>query len=87
LRGPDNDAADADKAFLKWDAAVGDLNQNTRDLPPLKAEMLSTCLMYASLHASKADPYYQAYAQLQASLAHVVCPFGGLTVTVSRKHS
>jgi len=31
--------------------------------------MLSTCLMVASLHASKEDSYYQAYAQLQAALA------------------
>ena len=80
LRGPDHDTADADKAFRKWDAAVGDLNQNARDLPPLTAEMLSTCLMYASLHASKADPYYQAYSQLQASLAQSSVTFDAATV-------
>ena len=65
LRGPDHDAADPDKAFRKWDAAVGSLNQNALDLPPLNAQMLSTCLMYASLHASKEDSYYQAYAQFK----------------------
>jgi len=37
--------------------------------PPLDAKMLSTYLMVASLHASKEESYYQAYAQLQAALA------------------
>ena len=69
LQGPDHDTTDPDKAFRKWDAAVGSLNQNAVDLPPLDAKMLSTCLMVASLHASKEDSYYQAYLQLQATLA------------------
>lgn len=69
LQGPDHDTTDPAKAFRKWDAAVGSLNQNALDLPPLDAKMLSTCLMVASLHASKEESYYQAYAQLQAALA------------------
>jgi len=69
LQGPDHDTTDPAKAFRKWDAAVGSLNQNALDLPPLDAKMLSTCLMVASLHASKEDSYYQAYLQLQATLA------------------
>jgi len=70
LQGPDHDTTDPAKAFRKWDAAVGSLNQNALDLPPLDAKMLSTCLMVASLHASKEDSYYQAYLQLQATLQY-----------------
>ena len=44
------------------------------------AKMLSTCLMVASLHASKEDSYYQAYAQLQAALALPSATFDGPTV-------
>ena len=69
LQGPDHDTTDPAKAFRKWDAAVGSLNPNAPDLPPLDAKMVSTCLMVASLHASKEDSYYQAYLQLQATLA------------------
>ena len=69
LRGPDHDTVDPTKAFRQWDAAVGALNQHALDLPPLTAQMLCACLMYASLHASKEDSYYQAYMQLQATLA------------------
>ena len=68
LQGPDHDTTDPAKAFRKWDATVGSLNQNALDLPPLDAKMLSTCLMVASLHASKEDSYYQAYLQLRAKL-------------------
>ena len=42
--------------------------------------MLSTCLMYASLHASTEDLYYQAYAQLQATLAQPSATFDTPTV-------
>ena len=42
--------------------------------------MLSTCLMVSSLHASKEDSYYQAYAQLQAALALPSATFDGPTV-------
>ena len=69
LRGPDHATNDPDKAFRQWDAAVGSLNQSALDLPPLNDQMMSTYLMYASLHTSKADSYYQAYAQLQSTLA------------------
>ena len=69
LQGPDHDITDPAKAFRKKDATVGSLNQNALDLPPLDAKMLSTCLMVASLHASKEESYYQAYAHLQAALA------------------
>ena len=69
LQGPDHDTADPAKAFRKWDAAVSSLNQSALDLPPLDARMLSTCLMVASLHASQEDSYFQAYLQLQSTLA------------------
>ena len=69
LRGPDHNTADLAKAFRKWDAAVSSLNQSALDLPPLDARMLSTCLMVASLHASQEDSYFQAYLQLQSTLA------------------
>ena len=49
LAGPDHETTDPAKAFRKWDAAVGSLNQNALDLPPLDAKMLSTCLMVANL--------------------------------------
>ena len=69
LQGPDHDTTDPAKGFRKWDAAVISLHANARDLPALDAGLLSTCLMVASLHASKEDSYYQAYLQLQATLA------------------
>ena len=80
LRGPDHDAADAEKAFRKWDDAVGTLNQTANDLPPFDARMLCAYLMYASLHGSKEDSYYQAYSQLQASLAQSSATFDTATV-------
>jgi hypothetical protein len=69
LRGPDQNISDPVKAFRKWDAAVSSLNQSAQDLPPLDAQMLSTCLMVASLHASPEDSYFQAYLHLQSTLA------------------
>jgi hypothetical protein len=80
LQGPDHDTTDPAKSFRNWDAAVDSLNQNASDLPPLDAKMLSTCLMVASLHASKEDSYYQAYAQLQAARALPSATFDGPTV-------
>ena len=84
LRGPDHQAADPVAAFRKWDDAVGALNRHAHDLPPISAQMLSACLMYASLHASKEDSYYQAYMQLQATLALPSAAFDAATVRGSR---
>ena len=80
LRGPDHHAADPVAAFRKWDDAVGALNRHAHDLPPITAQMLCACLMYASLHASKEDSYYQAYMQLQATLALPSAAFDAATV-------
>lgn len=80
LRGPDHDAEDSDKAFRKWDAAVGTLNQTASDMPPFDSKMLCTYLMFASLHSSKEDAYYQAYSQLQTSLAQSSATFDAVTV-------
>jgi len=80
LRGPDHNAADPSLAFRKWDTAVGALNRHAHDLPPITAQMLCACLMYASLHASKEDSYYQAYMQLQATLALPTAIFDAATV-------
>jgi len=80
LRGPDHNATDPSLAFRKWDAAVGALNRHAHDIPPITAQMLCACLMYASLHASKEDSYYQAYMQLQATLALPSSTFDAATV-------
>ena len=80
LRGPDHNATDPSVAFRKWDAAVGALNRHAHDLPPITAQTLCACLMYASLHASKEDSYYQAYMQLQATLALPSATFDAVTV-------
>ena len=80
LRGPDHDAEDSDKAFRKWDAAVGTLNQTASDMPPFDSKMLCTYLMFASLHSSKEDAYYQAYSQLQTALAQSSATFDAATV-------
>jgi len=69
LQGPDHDISDPTKAFRRWDAAVASLHQNAGDLPTLDAKTLCTCLMIASMYASKQDAYYQAYMHLQATLA------------------
>ena len=42
--------------------------------------MLSTCLMYASLHASTKDSYYHAYTTLNAALAQPGARFNAATV-------
>ena len=80
LRGPDHNATDPSQAFRKWDAAVGALNRHAHDLPPVTAQTLCACLMYASLHTSKEDSYYQAYMQLQATLALPSATFDAATV-------
>jgi len=80
LRGPDHNATDPSVAFRKWDSAVSALNRHAHDLPPITAQTLCACLMYASLHASKEDSYYQAYMQLQATLALPSATFDAATV-------
>ena len=41
LQGPDHDTNDPAKAFRKWDAAVGSLNKNAIDSPPLSLDFLA----------------------------------------------
>ena len=78
MRGPDHNSVDPDKAFKHWDAAVASLLQVGDAV--MTPERLGVIMMYASLHSSTKDTYYNAFMRLNESLTHGTSTFDVATV-------
>ena len=67
-----------DKAFKHWDASVASLLQVGDAV--MTPERLGAIMMYASLHNSTKDTYYNAFMRLNESLTHGTSTFDVATV-------
>jgi hypothetical protein len=78
MHGPDHSSADPEKAFKHWNAAVASLLQ-VGDVV-MTPERFGAVMMYASLHGSTKDTYYNAFMRLNDSLTRGTSTFDVATV-------
>jgi hypothetical protein len=78
MHGPDHSSADPEKAVKHWNAAVASLLQ-VGDVV-MTPERFGAVMMYASLHGSTKDTYYNAFIRLNDSLTRGTSTFDVATV-------